>query len=612
MHRSLLIASCFLIVALASFNRGAAAGTTVSRANRSIESTVSSLPLTLRITQHQGSSLGSISVRYTLGTKVTKAMVTASKKVLRIEKGTAVRLSQRASGSYSQFTGWLIHGNKQPAPRRVNKTTVTLTLVAATQVIATYTYAAPTPTPTASPTPAPPPSPTPTPSSHLGTQQWAVVTLNFSGRDPGPTGDQLRDQFTGSGDPTNGLPSVQKFYQSYGIDLQFSFPGPLTIDSSQNTAAPCTGDDYSEQIRLVSAANPSLAHYQGVVVIDASHLDSTQTCSVGARGGGHWAVIFDGGTASHPSSVVFAATHEIGHCEQLNHGGKLEFAPDPWTYTPTSIRWSDDHGNTDSVMGKGSVGFSGIDQLVLGYLKPDQVQSVQQTGDYTILQREDNRPGTHLLRIPKDDRDSVDPTLTQPDAYYLEYETPSDQDARANQTSVNLLLWDGLIPRDGLTTVHPNWEIARLTTAMPTYVDPINGIQITVASWTSASVMLHIDRGTLPPTPAIPTAGLSGHWVNVDASTTGIVDIYIRPGAGGHLLVTATGRCHPTNCDWGTVPATSYDESSFTAQWAFSYATQTLTGHVTGDNLTVQGAFHYTDNSGRKDYTFTAMFRRSP
>lgn len=134
---------------------------------------VRSLPLTLRITQHARSSLGAITVRYVSGRTTTKTIVRSAKKVLQIKAGTVVQLSQRPAGSYTRFTGWTIQGNRFAATKRVTKSSVTLTLVAATQVTAGYSFVTPTATPilssTSTPSPTPPPTATPTPTSFLPT-----------------------------------------------------------------------------------------------------------------------------------------------------------------------------------------------------------------------------------------------------------------------------------------------------------------------------------------------------------------------------------------------------------------------------------------------------------
>ena len=56
------------------------------------------------------------------------------------------------------------------------------------------------------------------------------------------------------------------------------------------------------------------------------------------------------------------------------------------------------------------------------------------------------------------------------------------------------------------------------------------------------------------------TASLSqfaGDWTNVDSNTGGITTLSIGI-SGGSANVHAWGKCHPTDCDWGTVPAYAF------------------------------------------------------
>jgi hypothetical protein len=56
------------------------------------------------------------------------------------------------------------------------------------------------------------------------------------------------------------------------------------------------------------------------------------------------------------------------------------------------------------------------------------------------------------------------------------------------------------------------------------------------------------------------TASLSqfaGTWNNVDTNTGGITKLSIST-SGSTANVHAWGKCHPTDCDWETVPAFAF------------------------------------------------------
>ena len=57
---------------------------------------------------------------------------------------------------------------------------------------------------------------------------------------------------------------------------------------------------------------------------------------------------------------------------------------------------------------------------------------------------------------------------------------------------------------------------------------------------------------TTPPPPVVHTADqFIGTWFNDDVNTSGITRVMID--MDGPLFVHPFGKCHPTDCDWGTL-----------------------------------------------------------
>ena len=56
---------------------------------------------------------------------------------------------------------------------------------------------------------------------------------------------------------------------------------------------------------------------------------------------------------------------------------------------------------------------------------------------------------------------------------------------------------------------------------------------------------------------------LEGMWKNVDPQTRGLTTLDIKVD-GDKVTVHAWGKCHPTDCDWGTVDATAYAQGRST------------------------------------------------
>jgi hypothetical protein len=106
---------------------------------------------------------------------------------------------------------------------------------------------------------------------------------------------------------------------------------------------------------------------------------------------------------------------------------------------------------------------------------------------------------------------------------------------------------------------------------------------------------------------------MNGDWLNVDANTRGIVEILI----GGNR-VHPYGACHPTPCDWGAIKARSFASSvdssdvvRLTAKKKTNFSAIEMTLSLEADGrLRAEVFTHFTDNSGRADYSTVNYFAR--
>jgi len=113
----------------------------------------------------------------------------------------------------------------------------------------------------------------------------------------------------------------------------------------------------------------------------------------------------------------------------------------------------------------------------------------------------------------------------------------------------------------------------------------------------------------------------SGNWTNVDPNTGGITRLNIDV-FGSSASVHAWGKCHPTDCDWGSVnafafgPDVSSDLSSqalaLMAVYSTGFSTTTLFIKPQGNRLSAQSYTRFTDNSGRSNYGSSYVFQKSP
>jgi hypothetical protein len=100
-----------------------------------------------------------------------------------------------------------------------------------------------------------------------------------------------------------------------------------------------------------------------------------------------------------------------------------------------------------------------------------------------------------------------------------------------------------------------------------------------------------------------------GTWVNWDHQTRGLVRLMIAAN-GPAIAVHAFGACSPTPCDWGTVQGLVYADKvtstpavAFSTVYAFTFKQTTIVGKLLNGALIVESFDHFTDKSGRADYS---------
>lgn len=137
-----------------------------------------------------------------------------------------------------------------------------------------------------------------------------------------------------------------------------------------------------------------------------------------------------------------------------------------------------------------------------------------------------------------------------------------------------------------------------------------------VLSMVAASLLLLISLSTC----SASLAQFAGDWNNVDPNTGGITKLSIAI-SGASANVHAWGKCHPTDCDWGSVNAFAFapDVSSdpvsqaqaLMATFVTSFSETTLFINAQGSQLIVQSYTRFIDNSGRSNYGSSDVFKKS-
>jgi hypothetical protein len=113
---------------------------------------------------------------------------------------------------------------------------------------------------------------------------------------------------------------------------------------------------------------------------------------------------------------------------------------------------------------------------------------------------------------------------------------------------------------------------------------------------------------TSTPTPTPTIQSFVGIWYNVDTNTRDWVRVEIS--ADGNILVAHFfGACTPTPCDAGTTTA-PYNGNPMHMHLVASFATRDFTLLLQGNILHITTFTHFTDNSGRQDYTIHDDFHQ--
>jgi hypothetical protein len=118
------------------------------------------------------------------------------------------------------------------------------------------------------------------------------------------------------------------------------------------------------------------------------------------------------------------------------------------------------------------------------------------------------------------------------------------------------------------------------------------------------------------PALAVP-ADFIGTWVNTNSSTSGVTRLVIT-SAGNKLNIETFGKCHPTDCKWGTTSLTTYSSNVQdpntrygTAIYNPGFSQTLLTLDIKGKNaLSLQNFTQFTDNSKRQNYSSIENFKR--
>ncbi len=107
------------------------------------------------------------------------------------------------------------------------------------------------------------------------------------------------------------------------------------------------------------------------------------------------------------------------------------------------------------------------------------------------------------------------------------------------------------------------------------------------------------NNGNYTVSPAV--VNINGNWLCKDYNSSGLTKLQINDNT-----VHVFGKCHPTDCDWGSVAFKSEGNNRYTAIFDQSFKVSTLQIVVEGNELVVYNTdvFKPGDSRGTKNYTY--------
>ncbi|BAY60063.1 hypothetical protein NIES22_01200 [Calothrix brevissima NIES-22] len=132
-----------------------------------------------------------------------------------------------------------------------------------------------------------------------------------------------------------------------------------------------------------------------------------------------------------------------------------------------------------------------------------------------------------------------------------------------------------------------------------------------------AASSVSLAASLISPTLAAP-ADFIGTWVNKDSNTRGVTRLVVTSAGSNKLNIQVFGKCHPTDCDWGTTSVVTYglnvqdtNHTYATANYNQGFSNTLLTLDYAGSQIMLQSFTQFLDNSGRQNYYSRDYFQKS-
>lgn len=334
-------------------------------------------------------------------------------------------------------------------------------------------------------------------SAYLGDQTTIVILMNFTDDTSEPyTQSQIAGyQFTND-------VSVNNYYQEDSFN-QTSFSGDVTpwftIPYAQSEG--CDYSDYNSWANLAdsaaTAAGYTLSNYHHKVYV----FPPTSSCSwsgMGSIGGNPSRAWIQ--TRSNSTTMIKVMAHELGHSFTLSHANSISCGTKAIDVYDNCTKSA--YGDAYDPMGGSSKLFhsNAPHKIVIPWISLDNVQSVTESGRYSVVPLETESSSIQILKISKPDTSEY---------YYVGYRQPIGSDASlpSGQTSGVQMHISGTYLVD-TTPGDDDFSNAALSDDS-VFQDAINGITITQVSHDANAATVQVFFGSPDCARPAPTVSVS-------------------------------------------------------------------------------------------------------
>lgn len=194
----------------------------------------------------------------------------------------------------------------------------------------------------------------------------------------------------------------------------------------------------------------------------------------------------------HRAIFGVTPTHELGHSMGFGHASALTAVGGP-AIPPDLINLSPDkgfgattsyheYGDDDDIMGGGDGHVSTIFKNKAGWLVPGQVETVTQSGEYTLDQLQLPSSGVKMIKLPLGKKIKYIHEDGDESYYFMEYRKPLGLFETADSVQVRLknrvYFYDGWAKRLNWGENTLRFVNADIVTADQPFIDPYRGIKI--------------------------------------------------------------------------------------------------------------------------------------